>query len=68
MNLRKELTRIECDRFRQDCNFTPWEEKVFDMVVRDCSRVEISMTLQMSVSTVDRHIHSIKRKIAKVSC
>ena len=66
MNLRKEFTEPECEKFRRECNFTPWERRVFDLAVKDHSRVEISMELMMSVSTVDRHISAIKRKILKV--
>lgn len=39
---------------------------MFDLRVRACSRVEIAVGLNMSESTVDRRIRSIKRKIHKV--
>lgn len=66
MNLRKEFTEPECDRFREKCNFTPDEMAVFNLRVKDQSRVEIAMALQMSESSVDRRIRNIKRKIHKV--
>lgn len=56
----------ECDRFRRECNFTPSERKVFDMLAADNSIVEISMTLNMSESAVSARIKSIKQKIGKV--
>lgn len=66
MNIRTEFTEPECDWFRQVCNFTQDERKVFDLRVRDHSRVEIAMKLGMSESTVDRRIRGIKKKIHKV--
>ena len=66
MNIRSEFTEPECERFRRVCNFTPEEEAVFNLRVKDHSRVEIADRLGMSVSTVDRRIRRIKRKIHKV--
>ena len=48
------------------CNFTRDEREVFDLRVKDHSRVEIAMKLGMSESTVDRRIRNIKKKIHKV--
>lgn len=61
-----EFTEPECERFRSLCNFTDEERKVFDMRVKGRSNVDISMRLNMSVRTVERRIHSVKRKIIKV--
>lgn len=66
MNIRSEFTEPECELFRKVCNFTPEEEAVFNLRVKDHSRVEIADRLGMSVSTVDRRIRRIKRKIHKV--
>lgn len=66
MNLRTEFTEPECEWFREVCNFTQNELNVFNLRVKDHSRVEIAMKLGMSVSTVDRNIRGIKRKIHKV--
>lgn len=66
MNLRTEFTEPECEWFREVCNFTQNELKVFNLRVKDHSRVEIAIKLGMSVSTVDRNIKGIKRKIHKV--
>lgn len=67
----KEFTRIECDRFRRDCNFTPEERAVFDLRVQDITLVALQeklkeMDMPMSSSTIDRRIQSIKKKILKV--
>lgn len=66
MNVRTEFTEPECEWFRNVCNFTPDERKVFDLRVKDNSRIEIAMKLGMSESTVDRRIRGIKKKIHKV--
>ncbi len=66
MNLRREFTEPECDRFRRDCNFTEEERAVFNLRVKDQSRIAIAETLNMSVATVDRRIRDIKRKIYKI--
>ena len=66
MNIRNEFTEPECDWFRSVCNFTPEERAVFDLRVKDNSRIQIAMQLKMSESTVDRRIRGIKKKIHKV--
>ena len=66
MNIRTEFTELECSFFRQVCNFTLEEMEVFNLRVKDHSRIEIAMKLGMSESTVDRRIKNIKKKIHKV--
>lgn len=66
MNLKTEFTEPECDWFRRSCNFTDDERAVFDLRVKNKSRVEIARKLNMSESTVDRRIRGIKKKIHKV--
>lgn len=66
MNIKTEFTRLECERFRQDCNFTPEERAVFDLAVQNKSNIQIGLELGMSQATVSRRITAIKRKIIKV--
>lgn len=66
MNIKTEFTELECERFRRACNFTEEELAVFDLRVRARSVIEIQQALNMSESTVNRRIRSIKRKIYKV--
>lgn len=66
MNIKTEFTRLECERFRRDCNFTPEELAVFDLAVKNKSNLQIGLALGMSQRTVDRRIHAVKRKIIKV--
>lgn len=66
MNIKTEFTRLECERFRQDCNFTPEERAVFDLAVQNKSNIQIGLELGMSQATVSRRITAIKRKIVRV--
>ena len=61
-----EFTKAECDKLRDECNFTPDERAVFDLRSAARSIVEISMTLHMSESTVHRRLNSIKCKMLRV--
>lgn len=66
LNLKGEFTKPECDRFRELCNFTEDERKVFDLRVAGKSVVEISLALCMGEATVKRRIKGIKNKIYRV--
>lgn len=66
LNLKNEFTKPECDRFRELCNFTEEERKVFDLRVTGRSIIEISLALSMAEATVNRRIRAIKRKIYRV--
>ena len=66
MNLKNEFTRKECEYFLIECNFSCDERAVFDLRVIGKSITEIALALNMSESTVNRRIKSIKRKIYKV--
>ena len=66
LNLKSEFTKPECDRFRELCNFTEDERKVFDLRVAGKSVVEISLALCMGEATVKRRIKGIKNKIYRV--
>lgn len=66
MNIKNEFTKPECERFRRECNFTNEELAVFDLRVKASSIIEIQHALNMSESTVNRRIKSIKKKIYKV--
>lgn len=46
--------------------FYPGRVAVFNLRVKDNSRIQIAMQLKMSESTVDRRIRGIKKKIHKV--
>ena len=58
-----KLTGPECERCRNECNFTEDEEAVFNLRARDWSVVHISMTLPMSKRTVTRKIKNVTDKV-----
>ena len=66
VNLKKDFTEPECERFRMLCNFTQDERAVFDMRVKAKSIVEIQIALCMSDSTIRRRLRNIEKKISKV--
>jgi DNA-binding NarL/FixJ family response regulator len=66
MNLKKDLTKAECVKLREECNFTDEERAVFDLRVTARSVIQIADTLHMSEATVYRRLRNIKRKILKV--
>ena len=71
MNIKTEFTAPECEYFRQVCNFTDDERAVFDLRVQGKSTAEIYFALYdtphfMSERSIERRLHSIKRKIYKV--
>lgn len=66
MNIKTEFTRLECERFRKDCNFTSEERAVFDLAVQNKSNIQIGLELGMGQATVSRKIKAIKRKIIRV--
>lgn len=66
LNIKTEFTEPECERFREQCNFTDEELAVFNLRVKNNSIVQIQDKLHMSESMVNRRIKNIKKKILKV--
>ncbi len=71
MNIKTEFTEPECERFRRDCNFSEQELAVFNLRVKDTTITGIEdklkeMGMPMSEATINRRLHSIKKKIRKV--
>jgi DNA-binding NarL/FixJ family response regulator len=60
------FTEAECENYRHGCNFTDGELAVFDLRVKGKSRVEISMSLAISIATTDRRLRGIYEKVNKV--
>lgn len=66
VDLKHSFTELECERFRNLCNFTEDERRVFDLRVKGKGVIEISLLLNMSEATVERRIRAVKRKILRV--
>lgn len=56
-------TKDQVEEIKSKIYLTDEEEKVFDMWLRDCSVVETSMKLNISVTTVIRRRNMIMKKI-----
>lgn len=68
MSLAKELSDLsqpEVDERVKICNFTEEEEKIFYLLSKRKTRVEIAQAMQFSTRTLDRRISHIKNKILK---
>lgn len=64
-----DFTRPELDYILENANFTIEEEQIFKMLTSKYGRasiVNISLTMNMSESTVKRRIKQIKHKIIKI--
>lgn len=56
------------DEYKELCKKAMLNEemcKIFSMLIKGHSRVEIAMTLNLSLSTLDRRIKILKRKIIR---
>lgn len=60
------LTEAECENYRHGCNFTDDESAVFDLRVKGKSRIDISISLAISIATTDRRLRGIYEKVNKV--
>ena len=64
-----DFTRPELDYILENANFTVEQEEIFKMLTSKYGRasiVNISLTMNMSESTVKRRIKQIKHKIIKI--
>lgn len=64
-----DFTKPELDYILENANFTVEQEKIFKMLTSKYGRaslVNISLTMNMSESTVKRRIKQIKHKIIKI--
>lgn len=57
------LSREQSEEYKRKMNLTDDEEKIFDMLTKNCSVVKIADVMQMSTRTVDRRIKNIKLKM-----
>lgn len=64
-----DFTKPELDYILENANFTIEEEQIFKMLTSKYGRasiVNISLTMNISESTVKRRIKQIKHKIIKI--
>lgn len=61
-----DFTKKEYEFFLNNCFFTEEEEKILLLKLKGNTTLQISIKLNLSTSTVDRRIKSIKKKILKL--
>ena len=67
--MKLDFTKPELDYILENANFTIEEEQIFKMLTSKYGRasiVNISLTMNMSESTVKRRIKQIKHKILRL--
>lgn len=60
------LTKPEVERLRDELNLTDEEERIYNLLKKNKSIVEISDKLLLSESTLKRRIKDIQRKVDRL--
>lgn len=66
MNLKTDLTKKEREEYREALNLTEDQERVYDLLTRGKSILEISLAAGMSETSVSRRLKEIRRKFDRV--
>ena len=62
----RDFTVPELDKFRELCNFTPYEQLYFELKARDKSNIEIAFEMNISTAQVSKLAKRVRNKIVKV--
>ena len=62
----RDFTVPELDKFRELCNFTPYERLYFELKARDKSNIEIAFEMNISTAQVSKLAKRVRNKIVKV--
>ena len=62
----RDFNEPELEKFRKECNFSDLERQCFELKARDCTNVELAMTLHISESTASVIMRRVRNKIARV--
>lgn len=60
------LTKPEVERLREELNLTDEEERIYNLLKKNKSIIEISDKLLLSESTLKRRIKDIQRKVDRL--
>ncbi len=63
--LKFEFSEIEADYFRRVCAFDDDEELAFNMKMKHKSNQQIATAMNASLSTANRRIKSMKKRVIK---
>ena len=61
-----DFNKAEYEYFIENCNFTDRQLEILDLRRKGKSIIEISLEINLSESTINREIKTIKRKIFKI--
>ena len=61
-----EFTRTEFEYIVEECMLNDELKTILEMLIKNYSRIQIAMKLNMSERTLDKRIREIKDKIKKI--
>ena len=61
-----DFTKSEYEYIIEECMFNDELKTIFEMLIKNYSRTQIAMKLNMSERTLDKRIRVIKNKIKKI--
>lgn len=61
-----DFNKAEYEYFIENCNFTDRQKEILDLRRKGTSIIEITFITNLSESTINREIKTIKRKIFKI--
>lgn len=61
-----DFTKTEFQYIVDECMFNDELKEIFEMLIKNYSRVQIAMKLNLSERTLDKRIREIKNKIKKI--
>jgi len=61
-----DFTRTEYQYIVEECMFNDELKEIFELLIKNYSRTQIAMKLNMSERTLDKRIRVIKNKIKKI--
>ena len=61
-----DFTKTEYQYIVEECMFNDELKEIFELLIKNYSRTQIAMKLNMSERTLDKRIRVIKNKIKKI--
>ena len=62
----RDFTKPELDKFRELCNFTDDELEYFNLRARDCTNIQIALSMCISEAQVSKLAKRVKSKMIRV--
>lgn len=61
-----EFTKTEYEKICEECMLNEEYKKLFEMEIKEYSRIKMADELNVSVDTLDKMIRKLKKKIKKI--